>query len=157
MTETILICIVLLLALALGVRLEIRRRSRLEDVGDEFADAMSEAMADDAYVEAITGQQPAFTYERLYRTPRDGGPVRETRPTAVLQPLPEPEPAAAVEVDEYLTGRAVRIIRRAEEERLEWHWDTLTGTWQPPAELTHSLDFDDWLRGLLEDREEVAA
>jgi len=163
--ENFFIILAAVAGLAWIIRLLFVHFVKNRDRGDDFVAAARSAMNDDDFIEAITGEMPAFSYERLYR--RSDGPVREVQPTSVLRDLPAypagsltrlyQEPAEVEPADEYITGKAVRIIRRAEEERLEWHWDTLAGTWQPPAELARSLDFDSWLRVLLEDREEVAA
>ena len=145
MTEGIIIAVAAIITLAAISRvLYVRWHA---DRADEFAAADTARISDYEYADAITRD---FTYERLYRH-SDRHPA-EAVPTGVLAPLPPVPSQPVVEIDEYLTGRAIRIIRRAEEERLEWHWDTLTGTWQPPGRLTQSLDFDNWLRELLEDR-----
>lgn len=159
MTETIIVIIAAVLVLAAIIRVLHVRFVVVRDDGSEFTDAIAEARADEEYVDAITGTHD-FSYERLYR--HGDRTAAEMMPTAVLRPLPEEPvlvPALRDEspaVDDYITGRAVQIIRLAEEERTEWHWDTLTGEWQPPTELTQSLDFDNWLRELLEDRQVAA-
>jgi len=62
---------------------------------------------------------------------------------------PEPVTQAVEDYNSYATGRVVRLVRRYEEERTQWHWDTLTGTWRPAMDLIENLEPGDWFRELL--------
>jgi hypothetical protein len=148
MTEKILIAIVAVFAAMLVFRVAqvtiIRRhRPRLDDWA-----AADTAISDEQYVTAITDDK--FDFGQLYRP--DDRPVRP----GALRPAAARTARLEVEPDSYITGRAVRIIRRAEEERTQWHWDELTGTWNPPGDMVKDLEWDDWLRTLLTESEVAA-
>jgi hypothetical protein len=147
MTEKILVAIAAVFAAMLVFRVAqvaaIRRhRPRLDDWA--VADT---AITDEQYVTAITDDK--YDFSQLYR------PDDRPRRHGALRPPAARTARLEVEPDSYITGRAVRIIRRAEEERLQWHWDELTGTWNPPGDAVKDLEWDDWLKVLL--TEQVAA
>lgn len=127
--------------------------------GDDFYD---DGYDDEDYLRVLHSAKN----ERMLAPAFAGQPARSDiprpiEPTSILRPLPDPmrtrpmsneELAMALEKDDYLTGRTMRILRREREEREGWHWNELLGEWEPGRDLIDSLPYDDWLRELLEDR-----
>lgn len=160
-TEKVLIGVVLLTGLCLAARLlYLRRVRRLEAAGLDEWDADLEAgmIPDEDYLTMISTEGGSRHLAPVF-TGRDGLPRHQTIDASAsrLAPLPPPltrseRMAMALERSDYLTGRAMRVIRREAEMRAGWHWDELAGTWNAGRDLVESLPWDDWLRELLDDR-----